>query len=193
LIDLLRDPRVARALIFSRTKHGANKIVKILDRADVQAAAIHGNKSQAARTRALQRFRSGESRVLVATDLAARGLDVDGISHVLNFDLPNVPETYVHRIGRTARAGAEGIAVSFCDVEERPYLVEIERLIGRHIRRELDHAYPPTQTPPPPTSLRRDDRSPTRAGGANGAAKQANLAPRRNRGRQHWRQARSRS
>jgi len=177
LIDLLRDPQVARALIFSRTKHGANKIVKILDRADVQAAAIHGNKSQAARTRALQCFRSGESRVLVATDLAARGLDVDGISHVLNFDLPNVPETYVHRIGRTARAGAEGIAVSFCDVEERPYLVEIERLIGRHIRRELDHDYPPTQTPPPPTSLRRGGRPPARAGGADRAAKQAGPAP----------------
>src|SRR5690606_4045097 len=116
-------------------------------KAGVEAAAIHGNKSQNARTRALEAFKRGDMRVLVATDIAARGLDIDAVSHVINFDLPNVPETYVHRIGRTARAGAAGIAISFCDVEERPYLVDIERLIGRHIERVEDHRFPASQKP----------------------------------------------
>jgi ATP-dependent RNA helicase RhlE len=140
-------------LVFSRTKHGANRIAKILDRRGWSVAAIHGNKSQGARTRSLEGFRQGRLRVLVATDLAARGLDVDGITHVINFDLPNEPETYVHRIGRTARAGALGSAISFCDVEERAYLVEIERLIKQHIPRALDHGYPASQPPPGPTDL----------------------------------------
>jgi ATP-dependent RNA helicase RhlE len=126
-----------------------------LSKAGIQAAAIHGNKSQNARTKALDEFKRGHTRVLVATDIAARGIDIDAVSHVINFDLPNVPETYVHRIGRTARAGASGVAMSFCDGEERAYLVDIERLIGRHIERVEDHRYPSANKPPPPTDLAR--------------------------------------
>jgi ATP-dependent RNA helicase RhlE len=129
LIDVLRQETVDRALIFTRTKHGADKVAHGLVRARVDATAIHGNKSQNQRERVLAAFRKGEVRVLVATDIAARGIDVDGISHVVNFDLPNVPETYVHRIGRTARAGAEGVAISLCDSEEVAFLRDIEKLI----------------------------------------------------------------
>jgi ATP-dependent RNA helicase RhlE len=146
LRDLLDDAAIARTLVFSRTKHGANRIAQVLERSGIKCAAIHGNKSQNARTRALEAFRSGELRVLVATDLAARGIDVDDVTHVINFDLPDVPETYVHRIGRTARAGASGIALSFCDVEEWDNLADIERLIGRHIER-IQHEYVPKHTP----------------------------------------------
>ena len=153
LVDLLRDDAFGRVLVFSRTKHGANKIVKVLDRARIKAAAIHGNKSQGARTRALAGFRGGDIPVLVATDLAARGIDVEGITHVINYDLPNVPETYVHRIGRTARAGASGVALSFCQEDERPYLVDIERLMSQHIARVVDHGYPPSQPLPPESDL----------------------------------------
>src|SRR5262249_30199035 len=117
LVELLRDHAMNRVLVFSRTKHGANRVAEHLAKAGVIAAAIHGNKSQGARERALAGFKRGSVRVLVATDLAARGIDVDDVSHVVNFDLPNVPETYVHRIGRTARAGASGIALSFCEAE----------------------------------------------------------------------------
>ena len=115
LIEVLQRETIDRALIFTRTKHGADKVVRGLVRAGIGAEAIHGNKSQNQRERVLAAFRNGEIRTLVATDIAARGIDVDGVSHVVNFDLPNVPETYVHRIGRTARAGAEGIAISLCD------------------------------------------------------------------------------
>ena len=128
LEHLLHDASIARALVFTRTKHGANRVVKNLAAAGVVADAIHGNKSQSQREKALAAFREGRARLLVATDIAARGIDVDGVTHVINFDLPNVPESYVHRIGRTARAGAEGIAISFCDREERAYLRDIERL-----------------------------------------------------------------
>ncbi|HUN52942.1 MAG TPA: DEAD/DEAH box helicase [Candidatus Sulfotelmatobacter sp.] len=133
LIDILRDPAVTRALVFTRTKHRANKVVRDLDRARIAADAIHGNKSQSARQRALADFRNGKCRVLVATDIAARGIDVDGVTHVINFDLPNEPESYVHRIGRTARAGASGVAISFCDGQERSYLRDIERLTRQRI------------------------------------------------------------
>src|SRR5689334_11194709 len=133
LQSLLRDRAITRVLVFTRTKHGANKVVRQLDQAHIPAEAIHGNKSQSARERALANFKSGATRVLVATDIAARGLDVENISHVINYDLPNEPESYVHRIGRTGRAGAAGLAVSFCDREERKYLRDIERLIGRKI------------------------------------------------------------
>ncbi|HVH97487.1 MAG TPA: DEAD/DEAH box helicase [Enhygromyxa sp.] len=153
LVDLVRQRSVSRSLVFSRTKHGANRIAKFLGEAGVGSAAIHGNKSQGARTRALDAFKRGELRVLVATDIAARGIDVEGITHVINFDLPNVPETYVHRIGRTARAGATGVAWSFCDSEERPFLVDIERLMKRHIERVDDHRYPPSERPPAQTDL----------------------------------------
>ncbi len=156
LVDLLKnDPSFVHTLVFTRTKHGANKVVEYLGKAGLKAAAIHGNKSQGARERAMNGFRSGDIRLLVATDIAARGIDVEGISHVINFDLPNVPETYVHRIGRTGRAGAEGIAVSFCDVEERPYLMDIERLTKQHVPRVDDHAYRASQPPPPETDLNR--------------------------------------
>jgi superfamily II DNA/RNA helicase len=129
LVDVLRRETIDRALIFTRTKHGADKVVRSLVQAGIAAEAIHGNKSQNQRERVLAAFRKGEVRTLVATDIAARGIDVDGISHVVNYDMPNVPETYVHRIGRTARAGAEGIAISLCDGEEMAYLRDIEKLI----------------------------------------------------------------
>ena len=129
LVDVLRSEAVDRALIFTRTKHGADKVVRRLVQAGIAAEAIHGNKSQGQRERVLAAFRTGRVKTLVATDIAARGIDVDGISHVVNFDLPNVPETYVHRIGRTARAGADGIAISLCDAEEMPFLRDIEKLI----------------------------------------------------------------
>jgi len=131
LTEVLQDRALSRVIVFSRTKHGANRIAEHLEKASIGAEAIHGNKSQAARHRALEAFKSGRVRVMVATDIAARGIDVDGVSHVINFDLPNVPEDYVHRIGRTARAGAAGVAISFCDPGERAYLRNIERLTKR--------------------------------------------------------------
>jgi ATP-dependent RNA helicase RhlE len=140
LIDVLRREAIDRALVFTRTKHGADKVVRGLLRAGIAAAAIHGNKSQGQRERVLAAFRQGEVRTLVATDIAARGIDVDGISHVVNFDLPHVPETYVHRIGRTARAGAEGIAISLCDGEEVALVCDIEKLIRMSIPVTEDRA-----------------------------------------------------
>jgi len=133
LASFLRDPAFERVLVFTRTKHGADRVVRHLDGCGIAAAAIHGNKSQPQRERALAAFRGGHARILVATDIAARGIDVEAISHVVNFDLPNVPEDYVHRIGRTARAGATGIAIAFCSDEERPYLRDIEKLTRRSI------------------------------------------------------------
>jgi ATP-dependent RNA helicase RhlE len=153
LLDLLADPEMRRTLVFSRTKHGANRVATYLEKGGIPSAAIHGNKSQNARTRALEGFRTGELPVLVATDIAARGIDIEGVTHVINFDLPNIPETYVHRIGRTARAGAEGVAVSFCESEERPYLADIERLIQMNIERIEEHPYPPSDPPPASTNL----------------------------------------
>ena len=129
LIEVLKTEKTDRVLVFTRTKHGADKVVRGLQKAGHSAEAIHGNKSQNQRERVLAAFRNGRLRTLIATDIAARGIDVDGVSHVVNYDLPNIPESYVHRIGRTARAGAEGVAISFCDHEERAYLRDIERLI----------------------------------------------------------------
>jgi ATP-dependent RNA helicase RhlE len=129
LAEVLRAEPIDRVLIFTRTKHGADKVVRFLTKAGLDAAAIHGNKSQGQRERVLAAFRTGAVRTLIATDIAARGIDVEGISHVVNYDLPNIPESYVHRIGRTARAGAAGVAISFCDSEERAYLRDIEKLI----------------------------------------------------------------
>ncbi|HSU04472.1 MAG TPA: DEAD/DEAH box helicase [Acetobacteraceae bacterium] len=129
LQSVLRDPAIARGLVFTRTKHGADKVVHQLAAGGIEAAAIHGNKSQSQRERALDAFRRGRCRILVATDIAARGIDVDGVTHVINYELPNVPESYVHRIGRTARAGAAGMAISFCNNEERAFLRDIEKLI----------------------------------------------------------------
>jgi ATP-dependent RNA helicase RhlE len=133
LLHLLENLKLKSVLVFTRTKHGADKVAKFLNRADIYTDAIHGEKSQPARQRALSQFKSGQIRVLVATDIAARGIDVDSLSHVINFDLPNVPETYVHRIGRTGRAGASGIALSFVDAEERAYLKDINKLISQNI------------------------------------------------------------
>jgi len=141
LVHLLEDRAIERVLVFARTKHGSDKIVKDLVRAGITAEAIHGNKSQNARQRALGNFKSGSTRVLVATDIAARGIDIDELTHVINYELPNVPETYVHRIGRTGRAGASGIALSFCDQEEREYLRDIQKLIGKTLPVVGDHPY----------------------------------------------------
>jgi ATP-dependent RNA helicase RhlE len=143
---LLLNPGMHRTLVFTRTKHGADKVVKGLILAGIRAAAIHGNKSQGQRTRALDGFKSPTPPVLVATDIASRGIDVDSISHVINYDLPDVPETYVHRIGRTARAGASGVAISFCDVEELAQLRDIERVIRRQI--EISHNHRDLATAP---------------------------------------------
>ncbi len=159
LVDLLMRDGVKRALVFGRTKHGANKIAEYLEQARIPSAAIHGNKSQAARTKALEAFRRGDLRVLVATDLAARGIDIDDVTHVINYELPNVPETYVHRIGRTARAGASGVAWSFCDFDERPFLADIERLTRRKIAVVEQHDYPATIFTPSPPSEQQQRRS----------------------------------
>ena len=153
LEHLLEDKGIRRALVFTRTKHGANKLVEQIARSSIRAEAIHGNKSQTARERALANFKSGATRVLVATDIAARGLDVDDVTHVINYDLPNEPESYVHRIGRTARAGASGVAYSFCDTDERAYLRDIERLIRLHVPVVAEHPYASPNGLPQPTAL----------------------------------------
>ena len=155
LAQLLKGEAVDRALIFTRTKHGADKVVRSLAKAGIAAQAIHGNKSQPQRERALAAFRAGRVSTLIATDIAARGIDVDGISHVINYDLPNIPESYVHRIGRTARAGAAGIAISFCDADEVPFLRDIEKLIRASI---------------PATDQRSSRPAPHRASGAHPAS-----------------------
>jgi superfamily II DNA/RNA helicase len=199
LSELLRGEPIDRALVFTRTKHGADKVVKQLEKTGLRANAIHGNKSQNHRERVLAAFRSGEVRIMVATDIAARGIDVDGISHVVNFDLPNVPETYVHRIGRTARAGADGIAISLvAGAEELSYLRDIERLIRLSLPRE-DRRTPggrdaaPAAAPakhhrggrpaPRPHAARTQDSAPTakgprrrRRGGGNNNPSQGNRA-----------------
>lgn len=141
LIHILNDKSIKSALIFSRTKHGADKITKDLVKAGIKTEAIHGNKSQNARQKALSNFKSGQIKALIATDIAARGIDIDELSHVINFELPNIPETYVHRIGRTGRAGSSGIAYSFCDEEEMEYLKDIQKLIGREIPIVEDQPY----------------------------------------------------
>jgi ATP-dependent RNA helicase RhlE len=150
---VLDRERVDRALVFTRTKHGANRVAEYLEKRGVATAAIHGNKSQNARERALEGFKQGRLRALIATDIAARGIDIDDLSFVINFDLPNVPEAYVHRIGRTGRAGASGRALSFCEEEERPYLRDIEKLIRRHVPYVAEHPYPSTLGVPKVTDL----------------------------------------
>ena len=141
LHDLLDNPALDRAIVFTRTKHGANRVAKFLGQRGIGSDAIHGNKSQTARQRALEGFKDGRTRVLVATDIASRGIDVDDVSHVINFDLPNEPESYVHRIGRTARAGADGAALSFCDFDEIAYLHAIEHIIRQKVTVDTEHAY----------------------------------------------------
>ncbi len=146
LIHLLKDKDIKTVLVFTRTKHGADKVVKDLNRVGITAEAIHGNKSQNARQRALANFKNRTTRVLIATDIAARGIDIDELTHVINYELPNVPETYVHRIGRTGRAGADGIAFSFCEEEEIEYLKDIHKLIGKTIPVNEAHPYPMSPT-----------------------------------------------
>ena len=162
---LLEEREMDSVLVFSRTKHGANKIVKLLQRDGFQCAAIHGNKSQKARALALDSFKKGKIKILVATDIAARGIDIDELSFVVNYDLPNVPESYVHRIGRTGRAGSSGVAIAFCDASERPYLSDIEKLINKKVKVILPaQAAPPanedSKVPRPftPTNLNGDQR-----------------------------------
>ena len=162
LIGLLEDPEVVSALTFSRTKHGADRICKMLCRAGIDARAIHGDKSQGARQKALQDFKSGRVRVLVATDIAARGIDIDQLSHVINYDLPNEPETYVHRIGRTGRAGLSGIALSLCDFDEMAYLKDIEKLIRQEIEVVDGHPWPMQIFEPAPPKPPRPPRPPRR-------------------------------
>jgi ATP-dependent RNA helicase RhlE len=177
LTRFLSNTPYSRALVFTRTKHGADRLTKFLVQAGVRAVAIHGNKTQGARTRALAEFRSAKAPVLVATDVAARGLDVDDISHVINYDLTHEPETYVHRIGRTGRAGAVGTAVSFCTFEEREYLRGIERLLGE----PLDRANEPTARPvssAPPRRSTPQSRRPVSRNSRSG-------------GQRHWRSERT--
>ncbi len=171
LVEALADKAMRRVLVFSRTKHGANKIADHLTKAGIGAEPIHGNKSQNARERALAHFKAGTIRVLVATDIAARGIDIDDITHVINFDLPEVPETYVHRIGRTARAGASGHALTFCDADERELLVAIERLTRQRVPVVEGHPFEPAWSKQPfgrgasaPRPPQRDDRGPRRDG-----------------------------
>jgi ATP-dependent RNA helicase RhlE len=150
IINIINENRVKRGIIFTRTKHGANRLVKKLDRSGIESAAIHGNKSQGARTRALAAFRNGDIPLLVATDIASRGIDIEGVTHVFNYDLPNEPESYVHRIGRTARAGRSGVAYAFCDESESGYLVGIQRLIGKQIPQFKEHPYHYSKAIPKP-------------------------------------------
>ena len=169
LAEILRNEPVDRALVFTRTKHGADKVVRGLEKSGIRASAIHGNKSQGQRERVLADFRTGKVRTMVATDIAARGIDVDGISHVINFDLPNVPESYVHRIGRTARAGAEGVAISLCSSDELPFLRDIEKLIRMSIPAtgEVSH-----QRGTPRPAQQHANNGGNHRGGRNGRGKQ---------------------
>ena len=186
LVSLLNDPQINKAIIFTQMKHAANRVVEKLYAAGIHGAAIHGNKSQAARTKALDGFKRGRFRVLVATDVAARGLDVDDISHVINYDLPVEAETYVHRIGRTARAGANGDAISFCCAEDRAYLRDIERLLGKPVPAEMEHAYHCDEafesSHPAPKNFGRGS-----GGGRQGGRPQGNFARYRSRSRNHSR------
>lgn len=165
LLHILETENVTRALVFTRTKHNANKLEKFLNDEGIKAAAIHGNKSQSARQRALEGFRNGTVRILVASDIAARGIDVEGISHVINFEMPNEPETYVHRIGRTGRAEARGVALSFCDAEEQSYVVAIERMTRKKIPVVTDHPFTANANAPvPPRQQRRGGHRSPRQG-----------------------------
>ncbi len=174
VIDMIAEGRWQQVLVFTRTKHGANRLAEKMNKADVSAAAIHGNKSQGARTKALAGFKKGDIRVLVATDIAARGLDIPLLPHVINFELPNIPEDYVHRIGRTGRAGASGEAISLVGVDEVEYLRDIEKLIEQPIPTEVMEGFEPTDKPTgvKPASKQGNHRRPkSRLGGASGGNK----------------------
>jgi ATP-dependent RNA helicase RhlE len=168
LAHVLKHTAVSSTLVFTRTKHGADKVVKDLAREGIHAAAIHGNKSQNARQRALNAFKTGEIRVLIATDIAARGIDVEALAHVINYELPDVPETYVHRIGRTGRAGASGKAISFCDAEEKDELKQIQKLLGRNIPVAEENPFPMTEGALVQLTAPAGKPAPHRQGGHNG-------------------------
>lgn len=181
LLHLLKDETIKTALVFTRTKHGADKVVKVLHTYDITAAAIHGNKSQNARQNALSSFKNGSIRVLVATDIAARGIDIDDLSHVINFELPEVPETYVHRIGRTGRAGNTGIALSFCDIDEKLELRDIQKLIGKVIPVEGNNPFPlAADAKPSPPEPKQQQRPNFKRGGTN------QNGPKRNSNKRSW-------
>ena len=165
LLELLKDEKIKTALVFTRTKYGADKVVRVLKKKNISAEAIHGNKAQNARQKALSGFKAQTTRVLVATDIAARGIDVDDLEYVINYEIPNISETYVHRIGRTGRAGAKGTAISFCDAEEKEYLRDIEKLITRKIRVIDDHPFPLlNNNPVKPDKQQFNSRIPNRFG-----------------------------
>ncbi|MBN8698806.1 MAG: DEAD/DEAH box helicase [Chitinophagales bacterium] len=170
LLHLLNNSPISSVLVFTRTKHGADKVVKFLHRSHIASAAIHGNKSQNARQNALSNFKSGKIRVLVATDIAARGIDIDDLSHVINFELPDVPETYVHRIGRTGRAGNSGIAFSFCGADERDALKDIQKLIGKNIPVVNEHPFP-SDAPAAPVPAMVRQKTPQQKPGAGNRGK----------------------
>jgi ATP-dependent RNA helicase RhlE len=181
LLHILQDENIKSALVFTRTKHGADKVVKVLAAHNITAAAIHGNKSQNARQNALNNFKTGNIRVLVATDIAARGIDIDELSHVINFELPEVPETYVHRIGRTGRAGNTGKAMSFCDIDEKTELKDIQKLIGKNIPVEDNNPFPlAADARPTPPAAKQQRQQPHFKRGGN------KPAPKRNEGRRSW-------
>ena len=178
LAHILKDKNIKTALVFTRTKHGADKVVKDLIRVGITAEAIHGNKSQNARQRALSNFKNRTTRVLIATDIAARGIDIDDLTHVINYELPNIPETYVHRIGRTGRAGASGIAMSFCDAEEIEFLKDIHKLISKQIPVNEEHPYPMS-----PQNMVAKAEAAKQAGGRTGAPKRGRGFGSKDRGR----------
>jgi ATP-dependent RNA helicase RhlE len=165
LLELLKDEKIKTALVFTRTKYGADKVVRVLKKKNISAEAIHGNKAQNARQKALSSFKAQTTRVLVATDIAARGIDVDDLEYVINFEIPNISETYVHRIGRTGRAGAKGTAISFCDAQEKEYLKDIEKLITKKIQVVDDHPFPLIDNYPVKTTKQQfNNRIPNRFG-----------------------------
>jgi ATP-dependent RNA helicase RhlE len=179
LAHLLKEKSIVSALVFTRTKHGADKVARELTKSGVSAQAIHGNKSQNARQNALNNFKTGQTRVLVATDIAARGIDIDDLTHVINYELPNIPETYVHRIGRTGRAGASGIAFSFCDAEEKEYLRDIHKLIAKSIPVIDEHPFPLMNHNPISTPKQNQQRRPSRKPNHSGP-------PSGNNKKRHW-------
>jgi ATP-dependent RNA helicase RhlE len=179
LLELLKDEKIKTALVFTRTKYGADKVVRVLKKKNISAEAIHGNKAQNARQKALSGFKAQTTRVLVATDIAARGIDVDDLEYVINFEIPNISETYVHRIGRTGRAGSKGTAISFCDAEEKEYLRDIEKLITKKIQVIEDHPFPLIDNNPlKPVKQQFNNRAPKRVG-----ASKSLIPDRRNRRR----------
>jgi ATP-dependent RNA helicase RhlE len=185
LLHLLKDHSIKTVLVFTRTKHGADKVVKDLNKAEITAEAIHGNKSQNARQRALSNFKSQQTRVLVATDIAARGIDIDELTHVINYELPNVPETYVHRIGRTGRAGADGIAISFCEGEEKPFLKDILKLIARDIpvvTEQPFHNGDSMSAPMPRSTAQKPKQHPRDNKGGFSRNRQGHVSPRQSNG-----------